>query len=102
MRYVRENSEINFALANLHLAEGDRAGAKKFYGTALDLDPRHEGALNNLGVLALDEQQWAMAINLFEHALAIAPDDAKGHYLLAQAMLGTGNEKERWSRWRQH
>ena len=51
--YVPENSEINFSLGNLHLAQGDHSGAKAFYAAALRLDPRHKGALNNLGVLAL-------------------------------------------------
>ncbi len=91
--YSPENAEINFAEGNLRLAEGDRAGAKAFYAAALQLDSQHEGALNNLGVLALEEQQWKAASKLFSSALALAPEDAKGHYLLARAKLGSGDKK---------
>lgn len=92
--YVPENAELNFALGNLRLAQGNRTAAKGFYVAALRLDPRHEGSYNNLGVLALEDQRWQAAIEFFSSALALAPEDAKSHYLLAQAMLGSG-KKER-------
>lgn len=90
--YVPGNAEVNFALGNLHYARGDREQAKSYYGRTLGLDPCHEGALNNLGVLALEEQQWEAAIKFFETALALAPQDAKTHYLLARALLGSGDK----------
>ncbi|MEY2488883.1 MAG: hypothetical protein QOC70_825, partial [Verrucomicrobiota bacterium] len=60
--YVPDNPETNFALGNLRLAQGDRPGAKFFYRAALQADGKHKGALNNLGVLALEERRWDMAI----------------------------------------
>lgn len=92
--YVPENSEINFSLGNLHLAQGDHSGAKAFYAAALRLDPRHKGALNNLGVLALTEEQWSLATDFFAHTLKEYPRDAKVHYLLAQALLRSGNVQD--------
>jgi tetratricopeptide (TPR) repeat protein len=89
--YVPENSEINFSLGNLHLAQGDHRRAKAFYAATLRLDPRHKGALNNLGVLALTEEQWSLAADFFARALEQDPRDAKVHYLLAQALFRSGN-----------
>ena len=89
--YVPENSEINFSLGNLHLAQGKHKEAKAFYVATLRLDPRHKGALNNLGILALTEEQWSLAADFFARALELDPRDAKVHYLLAQALLRSGN-----------
>ena len=89
--YVPDNPETNFALGNLRLAQGDRTGAKSYYRATLKVEGKHRGALSNLGVLALEEQQWQAAINLFEAAIQSDPADAKSHYLLARAELESGN-----------
>lgn len=89
--YVPDNAELNFALGNLHFERADRETARSFYARTLALNPRHEGAFNNLGVLARDEQQWPQAIRLFESAIEIEPRKAKTHYLLAEALFATGD-----------
>ena len=78
------NAETNFALGNLWLAKGDRTRAKSFYRRTLEIDPRHDRALNNLGVLAIQEKRWPLAELFLRGSLQIAPDDAKTNYLLAQ------------------
>ena len=82
--YVPENAETNFALGNLHLARGEPTAAKGYYLATLRLDPSHEGAYNNLGVLALQEKRWDVAAN-FSKALLQDSRNAKTYYLLAQA-----------------
>jgi tetratricopeptide (TPR) repeat protein len=89
--YVPDNPETNFALGNLRLAQGDRLGAKSFYRAALRADGKHKGALSNLGVLALEEHQWEIAIDFFRAAIQSDPADAKTHYLLARAELEKGD-----------
>ena len=89
--YVPDNAELNFAIGNLHLARGEKDAAKSFYARTLELDGRHKGSFNNLGVLALEEGQWATATQLFETAVRLAPEDAKSHYLLARAAFESGN-----------
>lgn len=91
---VPNNAETNFALGNLRLAQRDSTAAKGFYETVLKLDPRHKGALNNLGVLALNENQAALAGDYFRRSLASEPRDAKTHYLLAKALAAGGNQNE--------
>ena len=47
--------------------------------------------MNNLGVLALEEDRWELAIRFFQGALQASPNDAKTHYLLARAFQGNGD-----------
>ena len=88
--YSPYNAEINFAEGNLHLALRETDTAKSYYLSALRLDPEHVGAYNNLGVLALQESRWELAARFFRHALEHAPNNAKLHFLLAQAELKSG------------
>ena len=79
-----DNAETNFALGNLWLAKGDRDKAKGFYRRTLQLDPRHDRVLNNLGVLAIEEKRWPLAEAFLSNSLRIEPGDAKTNYLLAE------------------
>jgi tetratricopeptide (TPR) repeat protein len=79
-----DNAETSFALGNLWLAKGDRGRAKYFYRRTLQLDPRHDRALNNLGAMAAEEKRWPLAEAFLDNALELEPDDAKTCYLLAQ------------------
>ena len=95
--YVSDNADINFALGNLWLARrdlpandgqtrvADLTRAKLFYRIALQLNPRHAGTLNNLGVIAMEEKRWPLAEKFFASAIDAEPQDAKTHYLLARA-----------------
>lgn len=89
--YVPQNPEVNFALGNLRLAQGNRAAAQQFYIATLTLDRRHKGALSNLGVLALEQNQLDDAEMYFRQALTYAPNDAKNHFLLARTLFMRGD-----------
>jgi len=89
--YVPENSETNFALGNLRLAQGNPASAKSFYRAALQFDPKHKGAFNNLGVIALAENQLETAEGWFRRALDVDPRNSKTHFLLAQTLFRKGD-----------
>ena len=91
---VPDNAETNFALGNLRLAQGDSAAARDFYEAALKMDTQHKGALNNLGVLALNENAPARAVDFFRRALALEPRNPKTHYLLAKTLELAGNRDE--------
>ena len=92
--HVPANPEINFALGNLRWAQGDFSAAKTFYEATLAADPVHRGALNNLGIRALDEKDWPRAANLFRILTRVAPEEGKSHYLLARAALALGLKSE--------
>jgi hypothetical protein len=91
--YVPTNPETNFALGNLRLAEGNSAAASAFYLATLQLDNHHRGALNNLGVMALDGGKFDAAENWLRQAEDIDPGNAKIHFLLAKTLLAK-NEHE--------
>jgi len=88
--YVPDNAETNFALGNLKLAQSDTSAASSLYLTTLHLDPRHRGAINNLGVLALENGQPEMAEQRFREALAIDGRNPKTHFLLAKTLIAKG------------
>jgi tetratricopeptide (TPR) repeat protein len=89
--YVPDNAETNFALGNLRLSLRDRAGASTYYNATLSADPEHKGALNNLGIIALDENQPRLALRFFRAAANQEPLSAKTHYLLAKAHAAAGD-----------
>jgi Flp pilus assembly protein TadD len=89
--YVPTNPETNFALGNLCLARGNSAAASAFYLATLQLDNRHRGALNNLGVMALDGGKFDAAENWLRYAEGIDPGNAKIHFLLAKTFFAKSN-----------
>jgi len=89
-QYVPDNSEVNFALGLLWQQQGDVRRAETFYSKALEINPRHVGAWNNLGVLASKQKVWPVAVKFFAQALAIDPSDPKTHYLQALAYAKMG------------
>ena len=86
-------NQLNFALGNLRLAQDDQAAAKLFYGAVLNIDSRHKGALNNLGVTALEANQFDEAEKWFRRAENIDPRNPKTHFLLAKVLLTTGSHE---------
>ena len=89
--YSPQNAELNFALGNLRLAQGNVPAAKRFYLGTLRLDSAHSGAWNNLGLIALQEEHWKIAAAYFERALEGNQSDGKVFYLLAEAQFRAGN-----------
>jgi tetratricopeptide (TPR) repeat protein len=90
--YVPTNTETNFALGNLRLAQSKTEDAKSFYGATLRIDPHHKGALNNLGVINYEEANFKQARQFFKEALTQAPRDAKAYYLLAKTLYAENNQ----------
>ena len=89
--YVSHNAELIFALGNLEVARGNAAAARSWYARTIALNPQHEGVLNNLGVLALQEGRPSEALELFDRAVAVEPNDPKAHYLRASAAFEIGD-----------
>jgi tetratricopeptide (TPR) repeat protein len=89
--YAPDSTEINFALGNLRLAQGNRPEAISFYSAVLRSDPAHKGALTNMGIMALEDGKFAEAAGYFRKALEQEPKIAKNYYLLAKAECALGN-----------
>ena len=91
--YVPQNSETLFALGNLRFAQSNSEAASAFYHAVLNLDPRHKGAFNNLGVIALDGSELDAAEKWFRSAEGVDPRNAKTHFLLAKVLLGRNDRQ---------
>ena len=94
LAYVPDNTETLFALGNLRLAQDNHAAAKSFYGAVLNINSRHKGALNNLGVTALEANQFDEAEKWFRRVENIDPSNAKTHFLLAKTLLARSHRDE--------
>ena len=92
--YVQDNAEINFALGTLWQQKGNPGRASFFYKRTVDLDPKHASAWSNLGVLSLEQKDYAQSVRFLQRSLEHDPDDAKTHFLLARAFFETGNRDE--------
>ncbi len=93
--YVPDNADIAFALGNVWYHGHDNARAKSCYERSVQLGTEtgrpHDGALNNLGVIALDEKHPDAAERYFQRSLEVEPDDAKTWFLLARACKDQGH-----------
>jgi Tfp pilus assembly protein PilF len=89
--YVPDNAETNFALGNLRFTQGNPTAADAFYRATLQIDPKHKGALNNLGMIALDARDYSAARLYFQSALAQDRRSAKTHFLLAKTAQAQGD-----------
>lgn len=83
-RLTPDSAAVNFALGNVWFERGDRDRAKSYYRRTLQLDPRQEHALNNLGVLAMQEERWPLAEAFLSGSLALEPEDDRANFLLAK------------------
>lgn len=68
--------------------EGHRMDAYEYYNNALALDPERPEILNNLGVLYLEDHQYAQAQTLFVKAVDRSPTYARARLNLAGALWG--------------
>jgi tetratricopeptide (TPR) repeat protein len=69
-------------LALLATREGDTAKAISYFEQALQLDPDHVVALDNLGNAYRQQKRWQDARKTLERALAINPADPEANYSL--------------------
>ena len=80
-----DNADVNAALGALALNRGDQNTAKKYLHIALEHDRKNLVAWQNLGVIAMLENQPAIGAKCFQQAIASDPDDANSYILLAKA-----------------
>ena len=93
--YVSDNPDITFALGNVWYYGKDYTRAKQCYERALQLGAEtgrpHDGALNNLGVIALEEKRPRDAERYFQQSIKVEHDDARTWFLLARACQDQGD-----------
>ena len=69
-------------LGILAAREGEFDLAIQYFQRALQIDPEHTIALQNLGNAYRQKKDWAQAKRVLERALALSPDDPEANYSL--------------------
>lgn len=84
------NSERHFNLANTYRALGVPDSAIVHYEEALRLDPSFAPALNNLGGLYFEREQWDRAADCFVRSARVEPNQAEPHFNLGLVLERQG------------
>lgn len=74
--------------------QGDFARAEAIYQRLLAADPRNAEALQLIGVIALQQQRHAEAVEQIAQAIAIQPGQASFHSNLGMALSGLGQHDQ--------
>jgi len=88
------NGQTLYERAERFRKQGRLEDAKRFYEEVLELDSRHVDALNNLGVVYLQDKDYSAAQRKFEAITRIAPDDADPYYNLACLHAVKGEQRQ--------
>ncbi len=64
-----DRAAIHYRLGNVHVDRGDLAGAEMAYRRALDADPHHANALNNLAVVYKRQNRIGLYVKTYKRAL---------------------------------
>ncbi|MBW1860051.1 MAG: tetratricopeptide repeat protein [Deltaproteobacteria bacterium] len=78
-----KNAVILYEKARAFHKRGRLQAAKQLYKKTLSADPGHVDALNNLGVIQLQEGNYPAARTSFTEAIQLQPDYVDSHYNLA-------------------
>ena len=89
-----DNAHTRYALGSVLDQVGRRTEAVTEYRRALDRNPHHRDALNNLGVVLASQGQPSEAAQQFERLIAVDPDVADAHANLGLVLV-TAGEHER-------
>ncbi len=85
-----DTAETRYDLALVVDRTGRLDEAVAEYERALDRNPNHVGALNNLGVALARQGRFAPATRRLERAVAVDPDHADAHVNLGALLLAQG------------
>lgn len=81
-------------LAQAYAAKKDYANAATQWRKVINLIPRDEGAYFRLGLIYLEEKDWAKAQQTYTQLLKINPNSTDGHVGLASALSGLHQDAE--------
>ena len=99
-RHSNHESTLNSTATSLYEKARDfqKSGrlqeAKRLYEEALDLDPEYVDALNNLGVIYIQDKKYSAARALFLKAIRLRPGYVDSHYNLACLHAIKGNVRQ--------
>ena len=75
VRVAPDKAEAWHYLSLARFQQGDRAAGSEAARKALEIDPKHVGAMHNLAIAAISDRRWTRARYWLNMALRIDPDD---------------------------
>lgn len=94
-------SHLNYNMGRALMLKGNKAEAREYFDDAIEYHSRalknsHKNAEDYMkrGLTYIEMQEPDKAIDDFENAIAIAPDDAVSHYQLGHLRLTMGDNKK--------
>ncbi len=84
------DAAAEYNLANVLDRKGQWGDARQHYERALEIDPFHARAMNNLGLGLAARGETAAALTLFERAIEAAPGNAETYSNMGVALLNSG------------
>ncbi|MCC6229781.1 MAG: sulfotransferase [Phycisphaerales bacterium] len=75
-------------------AAGDLPGAERMLVQATQADPRHAGALHQLGIVQLEQRRAAESVNTLSRAIMLRPDLAPAHMDRGRALAAMARYPE--------
>jgi tetratricopeptide (TPR) repeat protein len=81
-------------LGILSAREGNLDAAIQQFQRALQIDPEHSVALQNLGSAYRQKKDWPAAKQALEHSLALNPDDPEANYTLGMVYAQQDDSKQ--------
>lgn len=94
VKYAPDDNQPRLLLAEYYLRKGDLELARQLVGTAVEKAPQDTAALVMQGRLLMAGRRYDDAIKPLQQLLAISPDSAVGHILLAESFLELGRLPE--------
>jgi tetratricopeptide (TPR) repeat protein len=94
-KYTQTFIAAKYKLAHLLLREGSRyEEASRILKEVVELDPNYMDAYLDLARINIRQRQYVSAGHLLERAIALEPQNAGAHYLMARTLSLAGNERE--------
>jgi len=81
--------------------QGQLIAAQKLYGQILDVEPVHGDALNLLGVVYTQQEEWAKAEAVLVKAIDLYPKCGRYHNSLGNLFRACGRHQEAAKAWRE-
>ena len=92
LKQFPESTRLWLALGIAQLTNGQNTEAENSFKRSLALDPKSVPALAYLGVTYAERALYADALDFYEKAIALNPQLAALHYLVADTMLRSSTE----------
>ncbi|RAW03230.1 tetratricopeptide repeat protein [Pseudochryseolinea flava] len=87
-----KNLDVKTKLAMTYMTEAPMQGVA-LLREILEVDPTHEEALYNLGMLSVQSRQYDKAVGHLEKLIKISPEHIQGRLLLGISLMETGDKK---------